>query len=317
MLRLLQNRETTHVGRACSFDKEQFIKLVRQGLSTRQLAAEMNRSQTNIRHQLKKLGLKTQHKRYGSKYLPGDSDSAEVELDCAVHGRTLFRGRLRENGSYRYQCLRCGVENVDKRRKRIKLELVKEAGGECLKCGYDRHPRALHFHHRDAEDKEFMISAHMASRSIDEIKKEAGKCDLYCANCHLIEHSQLGFFHPNQTDSMRSMHKRKLSLIHIAGGECDICQNNDPRVLTFHHVRPEDKSFGLSSTTGFNRRCDLVYAEVEKCVLLCLNCHLEIEAGLHPQKVAKWNQEIPPLRMSFAEWKQKFHGKRGIPILRD
>lgn len=50
-------------------------------------------------------------------------------------------------------------------------------------------------------------------------------------------------------------------------------------VLEFHHVHAETKSFGVSSG-GFSRSWLAIRAELQKCVLVCANCHREIEAGL-------------------------------------
>lgn len=58
----------------------------------------------------------------------------------------------------------------------------------CVDCG-QRHPATLHFHHRNAEDKAFIISdAVNRGYSLDRIKKEIEKCIVLCANCHFIRH---------------------------------------------------------------------------------------------------------------------------------
>lgn len=71
----------------------------------------------------------------------------------------------------------------------IKKALMEHIGqSKCLHCKIDD-LRVLHFHHREPETKKFMISTAMAGcRSLARLKKEAEKCDLLCANCHLILH---------------------------------------------------------------------------------------------------------------------------------
>jgi ribosomal protein L30E len=49
--------------------------------------------------------------------------------------------------------------------------------------------------------------------------------------------------------------------------------------LHFHHIDPATKSFGLARR-GITRSLERVRAEAAKCVLLCSNCHAEVEAGL-------------------------------------
>ena len=56
----------------------------------------------------------------------------------------------------------------------------------CCKCGYNKCPAALHFHHKN-NDKEFSI-ANAAKFGFNQIKKEINKCDILCANCHAEKH---------------------------------------------------------------------------------------------------------------------------------
>ena len=38
-----------------------------------------------------------------------------------------------------------------------KLELIKQKGGQCTKCGYDHNFAALEFHHKDTDAKAFQL----------------------------------------------------------------------------------------------------------------------------------------------------------------
>jgi hypothetical protein len=73
---------------------------------------------------------------------------------------------------------------VAARRRRLKAILVAEAGGGCTRCGYDRCVSALQFHHRDPAQKAFQLGSGGLTRSLERLRKEAGKCVLLCANCH-------------------------------------------------------------------------------------------------------------------------------------
>lgn len=71
----------------------------------------------------------------------------------------------------------------------------------------------------------------------------------------------------------------KALLVREAGGACTICgYAKSLASLHFHHVDPTTKSFALSSA-GIARSLESARAEVSKCVLLCANCHGELEAG--------------------------------------
>jgi 5-methylcytosine-specific restriction endonuclease McrA len=69
-------------------------------------------------------------------------------------------------------------------------------------------------------------------------------------------------------------------LIDEAGGACLICgYDRCVGALHFHHLDPETKEFGISRR-GFTRSIQKMREEAAKCVLLCSNCHAEVEAGI-------------------------------------
>lgn len=75
--------------------------------------------------------------------------------------------------------------SVHKRGKRLREQLIKEAGGCCNRCTYKRCLRALEFHHKDPTTKLFNLSAaNMRRYSLEEVLAEVAKCELVCANCH-------------------------------------------------------------------------------------------------------------------------------------
>lgn len=77
----------------------------------------------------------------------------------------------------------------------------------------------------------------------------------------------------------RRRRKVKEILIAEAGGACAICgYARHPAALQFHHVDPGTKSFGLG-VRGITRSIERLRAEAAKCVLLCANCHAELEVG--------------------------------------
>lgn len=71
----------------------------------------------------------------------------------------------------------------------------------------------------------------------------------------------------------------KLLAIEYKGGKCIICgYNKCARALQFHHIDPNEKEFNISMTTAFTLERNK--AELDKCVLLCANCHSEIHDGM-------------------------------------
>ena len=78
----------------------------------------------------------------------------------------------------------------------------------------------------------------------------------------------------------RRREKVRLMAIEYKGGCCRICgYNRCLKALEFHHLDPTKKDFGISSK-GYARSWEKVKNEIEKCVLLCANCHREFHAGM-------------------------------------
>lgn len=73
--------------------------------------------------------------------------------------------------------------------------------------------------------------------------------------------------------------RAKARLLQEAGGRCQICgYSRYQGALQFHHVDPSRKEFAISRR-GVTRSFGELRAEARKCVLLCSNCHAEVEAG--------------------------------------
>ncbi len=76
--------------------------------------------------------------------------------------------------------------------------------------------------------------------------------------------------------------RQKLKALEYKGSCCQICgYNRCVRSLVFHHLNEFEKEFGIS--TGATRSWKKVKIELDKCVLLCQNCHGEVHAGMHPE----------------------------------
>ncbi len=77
----------------------------------------------------------------------------------------------------------------------------------------------------------------------------------------------------------RRRRKVKRALVEEAGGACTVCgYDRCVAALEFHHLEPANKQFALSQRAA--RSLKSSRAEAEKCMLLCANCHSEVEAGM-------------------------------------
>jgi hypothetical protein len=67
--------------------------------------------------------------------------------------------------------------------------------------------------------------------------------------------------------------------VQAKGGKCVICgYDKYIGALDLHHVRGK-KEFTIGDT-GYTYSKEKLKAELKKCILVCSNCHREIEAGV-------------------------------------
>lgn len=69
--------------------------------------------------------------------------------------------------------------------------------------------------------------------------------------------------------------KLKLQAIEYKGGSCTNCgYNKCPAAMVFHHLIPGEKEFGIGN--GNIKSFERIKPELDKCILLCGNCHNEL-----------------------------------------
>jgi 5-methylcytosine-specific restriction endonuclease McrA len=101
-------------------------------------------------------------------------------------------------------------------------------------------------------------------KDIDDFYKRS-RNDSYHHNCKKC-------FNLARTECFRN---NKIEAVKYKGGKCERCKYDKyVGALEFHHLNPEEKDFSMSSYrgTGINNK---VKEELDKCIMLCVNCHRE------------------------------------------
>jgi len=153
-----------------------------------------------------------------------------------------------------------------------KYKSIQLLGGKCELCGEDRFFR-LSFHHPD-ENKENTITE-LKTYKWDILEKEVLKCKLLCSNCHHELH------YNDKITIYKESKKIYLEYKNINGcQECGYNKCND--CLTFHHINVNDKKMKLSTcrTSNINNIKENVIKELNKCNVICHNCHVELHSDL-------------------------------------
>jgi hypothetical protein len=72
--------------------------------------------------------------------------------------------------------------------------------------------------------------------------------------------------------------KIKVLGVEYKGKKCSVCgYNKCIDALEFHHKNESTKEFGIAAN-GYCRAWTTVKNELDKCILVCANCHREIHS---------------------------------------
>ncbi len=115
------------------------------------------------------------------------------------------------------------------------------------------------------------------------------------------EKKSLKYIRKNADKIVNWRQRTKLKLIKYSGGKCEICGYSKycPPAYDFHHKNPQEKEFSISGKTF---ALDRLKKEVDKCMLLCKNCHAE----LHDKDFEKRRQN------TVEKWKEREQRKKEI-----
>lgn len=121
------------------------------------------------------------------------------------------------------------------------------------------------------------------------IEKEIIKnCNKHGETLHIIDSTKTRYrckkCRVDAVDKRRRLIKQKA--VDYKGGACISCgYDKCIAALEFHHVEPSGKDFSISHK-GHTRSWNEIKNELDKCILVCANCHREIHSSaLNKEKV--------------------------------
>lgn len=148
-----------------------------------------------------------------------------------------------------------------------RFRAIEHLGGKCVKCG-DSNFIHLDFHHVDPKTKQVMISRASQGR-LSLVQDELVKCVLLCGNCHAEHHYK----------NSRNGQITSKMILDKSLGKCKNCgyRGSNLASLEFHHTDPSIKKFAISHALLRKIKVSVqeINDEIEKCVVICRNCHKE------------------------------------------
>lgn len=121
-------------------------------------------------------------------------------------------------------------------------------------------------------------------RSTSEFRRDASRIDGLNTSCKSCCKHRAAIHYYKYPDRVRlrtktrlKTHRMWLDRIKLDSG-CLFCEEDTAICLDFHHLDSTDKEFGIAES--LNRSWVDILKEIEKCVVVCSNCHKKIHAGL-------------------------------------
>lgn len=100
----------------------------------------------------------------------------------------------------------------------------------------------------------------------------------------VINHSDKKIINVNSKENAKRyrLNRRiliKQKAVEYKGGVCVMCgYDKCIQALDFHHTDPNEKDFSIAG--NYNISWERIKFELDKCILVCSNCHREIHAGI-------------------------------------
>jgi transposase len=223
-------------------DRDSLDALLRRGLSLAEIGRRFARHEATVAYWVRKHGLEAVNRdRHASR-----GGLSKEELEPLVRsGATIAEIAEkvgRSKGTVRHWLARYELKTTNRagRRQSGEANLAREAGLSSVPMLCPRHGEA-----------EFWIDGRGCYR---------------CKQCR-------------SAAVTRRRRKVKATLVDEAGGACRVCgYRANMRALHFHHVDPGEKRIEINAK-GAALALDRLRAEAQKCILLCSNCHAEVEDG--------------------------------------
>lgn len=110
-------------------------------------------------------------------------------------------------------------------------------------------------------------------------KQKDGRYNLVCSQCHRSWIAKKANKRCTTCRGNERRGKNRTKAIDYKGRKCQLCGYDKCKwSMDFHHIEPSKKSFNIGSKIQCS--WEKLKAELDKCILICRNCHGEIHAGI-------------------------------------
>jgi hypothetical protein len=128
-------------------------------------------------------------------------------------------------------------------------------------------------------------SSCLEEKNVTDFRKDKTRTDGRQPYCKVCARARASSDYVNKyRDTLAVVRKRKLDkskqqlLEYKLAHPCVVCGETSPCCLDFHHIDPNTKEFEISQNLSI--KWDRILAEINKCMVLCSNCHRKFHAGI-------------------------------------
>ena len=255
--------------------------------------------------QKKPLDRKAYYREYHREHRAPGGDQYELNKERNKSEQYKVNRRKRDNARYQREREKLLAKVKNRQEETITWFRQYKATITCMRCG-ENNPACLQFHHRNRAEKKRNIAEYAThAGSIEKLIHEINKCDVLCANCHSIEHWQekenvLSIFEEQHaiqgllqgggklSGLERGRMKARLAKLEFESFKrtlsCQNCGVNHPACLEFHHRDRSEKTNAVSNLVRRYAQPEQLKREIEKCDVLCANCHAKLHWKQNSQK---------------------------------
>lgn len=151
---------------------------------------------------------------------------------------------------------------------------------ECLPPGLSESTRHTAINRLERELNPIFLVCPMCNKKFELPYGEVNR--KYCFEC-----MPKGITKSEQTRRIRQV--GKIKALQYLGSKCVLCgYNKYPAALEFHHINEKEKDYNLSNIIKGVELDSKVIEELDKCVILCSNCHRAYHASeLNEEEINK------------------------------
>jgi len=116
-------------------------------------------------------------------------------------------------------------------------------------------------------------------KPINSFSKKGAGLNSYCKACH-SEYVNIHYKKNKKKYLYRNKKNKEKIKAYIDSvkekSKCTFCGENHIATLQFHHTTPNEKEFTIAEAVRLGKSLKTIKHELNKCIVLCANCHFKL-----------------------------------------